>query len=100
MMYSVLPIWTVGHVNFTFCSIASDSVSQGHILQDEDSLLSNPASYSHPTDEEAELLRVLEEVSCSSSSSAEESEEEEEEEEISESGVGRSLSLGCGWKGF
>ena len=52
------------------------------MLQDEDSLLSTSASYSHLSDDKAELLRMLEEASCSSSSSsAGESEEEEAEEE-------------------
>ena len=73
------------------CSIASDSISlsQGHLLQDEDSLLSHPDSYGPLGDDKAELLRMLEEASCSSSSSSssedrESEEEEEEEEEISE----------------
>lgn len=62
------------------CSIASDSISQGHLLQDEDSLMSDPATtYSHlGDDDKAELLRMLEEASCSSSNDS------EEEEDISE----------------
>lgn len=62
------------------CSIASDSISQGHLLQDEDSLMSDPTTtYSHlGDDDKAELLRMLEEASCSSSNDS------EEEEDISE----------------
>ena len=62
------------------CSIASDSISQGHLLQDEDSLLSQPDSYGG-SDDKAELLRMLEEASSSSSSSSSEGEGEGEEEE-------------------
>ncbi len=67
---------------FSLCSIASDSISlsQGHLLQDEDSLLSHPDSYGL-SDDKAELLRMLEEASCSSSSSSSEDRDSDDEEE-------------------
>ena len=64
----------------------SDTTSRAQtpaILQDEDSLMSMSSSYGQTADEKSELLKILEEVSCSSSS-----EESEEEEEISELGEG------------
>ena len=60
----------------------SDTTSRAQtpgMLQDEDSLMSMPSSYGqNGADEKSELLKILEEVSCSSSS------DESEEEEISE----------------
>ena len=56
----------------------SDSVSRSQtpgILQDEDSLLSIPSDYTPGADDKTELLRMLEEASCSSSSGDSEDEE-------------------------
>ena len=84
--------------SLTPCSIASDSVSQGHLLQDEDSLLSHLDSYAALSDDKAELLRMLEEASCSSSSSSsDERDSEDEEEEISECRVDWSSCMMSLW---
>ena len=62
-------------------SVISDTTSRAQtpgMPQDEDSLMSMPSSFNQSTDDKSELLKILEEVSCSSSS------EDSEEEEISE----------------
>ena len=62
-------------------SVISDTTSRAQtpgIPPDEDSLMSMPSSFNQSTDDKSELLKILEEVSCSSSS------EDSEEEEISE----------------
>ena len=62
----------------TSLSVMSDSVSRSQtprMMVDEDSLLSIPSDYT--PDDKSELVRILEEASCSSSS------EESEDEEIS-----------------
>lgn len=62
-------------------SVISDTTSRAQtpgIPQDEDSLMSMPSSFNQSTDDKSELLKILEEVSCSSSS------EDSDEEEISE----------------
>ena len=62
-------------------SVTSDTISRAQtpgIPPDEDSLMSMPLSFNQSTDDKSELLKILEEVSCSSSS------EDSEEDEISE----------------
>ncbi len=73
-----VPSPTPTHTHPLLGSVMSDSVSRSQtprLMVDEDSLLSLPSDYT--PDDKSELVRILEEVSCSSSS------EESEDEEIS-----------------